>query len=112
MAILVLLPDNKQLMWLLVLVYYLPELTPELQHRDAPASPIYQKSDHFREDYPRARKCALELGSFLSSRESEFGVQLAMVEGTFLNFCSRMHQVEPKIREVKNRSFHSQCRSL
>jgi hypothetical protein len=108
----VLLPSKEELIWLLLLVYYLPELTPELQHPETPAEPLYQKSEHFSDDYIHAKRAALELANHLVIKDSDFGAEIQKQEECFLKLCSDMHGLDPRSRIVKNRSFHMLCRGL
>jgi hypothetical protein len=102
-----LIPSQKQLMWLILIVLYLPQLRPEVKNEKAPASPIWQKSDEFWGDYNWAKKSALELMKHLASEDSSYQKEFEKQEGVFLNICARMHQMDPNAAEVKSRSFHT-----
>jgi hypothetical protein len=104
-----LIPKKAQLLWLLLIVFYLPQLNPEVRNPTAPASPIWQESDEFKEDYIWAKKATVELGKHLASEDPTFQIELEKKEGVFLNICARMHQSDSSAAEVKNKSFYALC---
>jgi hypothetical protein len=103
------LSKSKQLSWLILVVFYLPQLSPEV-HKDTPANEIWQSTEKFRQDYKEASTYAIGLAKYLASKHPEFMKELKNLEGHFLDMCSRLHTLEKKPgRVVSNKSFHSLC---
>jgi hypothetical protein len=96
---------------LILLVFYLPKLSPEV-HEDAPIETVWQTTDRFKHDYTHARECAIGLGSYLGKENSDFFMELEETEERFLYICHKFHQLEGiDGREVKNGRLHLLCRS-
>jgi hypothetical protein len=90
------------------MVLYLPQLAPDVRDEKAPSSPIWQHSTEFSNDYSRAMKSALELGKKLASKDEGFKREFEMQERSFLNICSRMHELKARTdRVVKDKSFYA-----
>jgi ABC-type Zn uptake system ZnuABC Zn-binding protein ZnuA len=108
-----LIPDKKQMAWLLLTVLYLPQLTPEVKNKESPASPIWQKSQEFWEDYNRAKRAAVAVGRHLASEDPSFKTEFEKLEDIFTNICERLSQMNSKTSAVKKMSFYtSLCQSV
>jgi hypothetical protein len=104
-------PKPKELIWLMLVVFYLPYLSPE-NDEDAPAEVIWQTTDRFKYDYAHARDCVIGLGSCLGKEDSTFLSELEKTEEDFLNICHRFHELERASgREVKAGGLHGLCLS-
>jgi hypothetical protein len=103
---------EEQVGWLLLVVFYLPQLAPELDTK-SPADMAWQTKDSFKSDYARAKQSAIELACRLERASPSFLDSLATLESVFLNRCSLLYQMEKKPnKKVVDGGFHKICRSL
>jgi hypothetical protein len=105
------LPAHNQVAWLLLIVYYLPQLAPETDTK-SPADMPWQTKESFKVDYPWAKKLAIELGCRIAHADPTFldGVQL--VESVLIKTCAKLQAMERKPKKkVHDLEFHNACRS-
>jgi hypothetical protein len=105
-------PTPTELIWLMLVVFYLPNLDPEVNDEDAPAEVIWQTTHRFEHDYAHARDCVIKLGKYLGNEDPQFLIELEKIEEEFLNICQRFHELEGVGgREVEAEGLHVLCHS-
>jgi hypothetical protein len=106
------LPCEGQVAWLLIVVYYLPQLAPESDGRSTSENP-WQLKESFKADYSRVKGIAVEFGNRLGTKCEGFFEGLEQTEKQFLKLCAEMHALEKKAKNrVTNMHFHEACRSF
>jgi hypothetical protein len=103
---------EEQIGWLLLTVFYLPQLAPETD-ATSPADLPWQTKDSFKSDYARAKQSAIELACRIEKASPTFLDNLAILESAFIERCSFLYKMVKKPnKKVVDGGFHNICRSL